>query len=224
MINAPRKLIVIGDSGVYGWGDRYEGGWCERLRRNWMSTPNAPVVYPLGIRGDGLEKVARRWKHEWHLRGELRRKYPEGLLLSVGLNDAARIGRLDGRFQLTKEAYLFGLKQLINEIKKETEVLVLGLTPVDEELMPYAGCLWYSNEAISEYEAQIEEACLETNVPFLSIHKAMLEEPHWRTWIEPDGIHLNSDGHYWIYKRVLGWPALLKWANLEVIMETSHVN
>ena len=32
-IAIPRKLIVLGDSGVYGWGDPEEGGWCERLRQ-----------------------------------------------------------------------------------------------------------------------------------------------------------------------------------------------
>ncbi|HGY5536231.1 MAG TPA: arylesterase, partial [Prochlorococcus sp.] len=60
MNNMQKKLIVIGDSGVYGWGDREAGGWCERLRCHWMSDPGAPVVYTLGVRGDGLESVARR--------------------------------------------------------------------------------------------------------------------------------------------------------------------
>ena len=61
----PRQLLVFGDSGVVGWGDRDGGGWCERLRREWMRSPQSPVVYPLGIRGDGLERVAQRWKQEW---------------------------------------------------------------------------------------------------------------------------------------------------------------
>ena len=39
MTTAPRQLVVIGDSGVYGWGDPEGGGWCERLRRQWMTMP-----------------------------------------------------------------------------------------------------------------------------------------------------------------------------------------
>ena len=58
--DAPRQLIVFGDSGVHGWGDREAGGWCQRLRLRWMILQNAPVVYPLGVRGDGLERVAAR--------------------------------------------------------------------------------------------------------------------------------------------------------------------
>ncbi|MFM7646671.1 MAG: arylesterase, partial [Cyanobium sp.] len=96
----PRKLIVLGDSGVYGWGDPLEGGWCERLRRHWMDLPVGPVLYPLGVRGDGLERVAGRLQTEVRSRGELRRQQPQGILLAVGLNDTARVGRRDGRHQL----------------------------------------------------------------------------------------------------------------------------
>ena len=205
MPSAPRQLTVIGDSGVYGWGDREGGGWCERLRRSWMQTPEAPVVYPLGVRGDGLENVAQRWEQEWKARGELRRQTPGGLLLSVGLNDSAKVGRRDGRPLLSADAYRFGVEQL----------MVLGLTPVDEHPMPFADCLWYDNAAISVYEAQLEEACLEADVPFLPLHQPMQQEPGWLGWIEPDGIHLNADGHHWIHQRLMHWPALLDWAGLE---------
>ena len=56
----PRKLVALGDSGVFGWGDPLEGGWCERLRRHWMDLPGGPVLYNLGVRGDGLERLAAR--------------------------------------------------------------------------------------------------------------------------------------------------------------------
>jgi len=55
-----KKLIIIGDSGVYGWGDLEGGGWSERLRQNWLNLDDAPIIYSLGVRGDGLEKVAIR--------------------------------------------------------------------------------------------------------------------------------------------------------------------
>ena len=137
-LTIPRKLIVLGDSGVYGWGDPEEGGWCERLRRHWMGLPAAPVLYPLGVRGDGLERVAARWRQEVSCRGELRRQLPQGVLLSLGLNDSARVGRADGRPQLDADGFLFGLQQLIGQIRPLAPVLVLGLTPVDEQAMPFA--------------------------------------------------------------------------------------
>ncbi|CAI8167511.1 MAG: Uncharacterised protein [Synechococcus sp. CC9902] len=211
----PKQLVVIGDSGVLGWGDRLAGGWCERLRLSWMQLPEAPVVYPLGVRGDGLERVNARWRTEWACRGELRRKVPDAVLLSVGLNDTARVGSRDGRQQLTPEAFVFGLSQLLDEIRQSASVMVMGMTAVDEHVMPYAECLWYSNNDIEAMEAAAAEACRDIDVPFLSLHGDMLAEPDWLTWMEPDGIHLNSDGHGWIERKISAWPALMAWAGLE---------
>ena len=207
-----KQLIIIGDSGVYGWGDADGGGWCERLRRDWMTRPNHPVIYPLGIRGDGLEKVSQRWFKEWKCRGELRRKIPDGILLAVGLNDTAKVGRQDGRPQLSTDAFRFGLEALLKKIKKETFIMVMGLTPVREDDMPFANCLWYSNKSCSTYERLIEESCLELDIPFLPTYQQMKNEPQWGNLIMSDGIHLNSAGHLWIYDKVSKWALLEKWA------------
>jgi lysophospholipase L1-like esterase len=180
-----------------------------------MQLPEAPVVYPLGVRGDGLERVNARWRTEWACRGELRRKVPDAVLLSVGLNDTARVGSRDGRQQLTPEAFVFGLSQLLDEIRQSASVMVMGMTAVDEHVMPYAECLWYSNNDIEAMEAATAEACRDIDVPFLSLHGDMLAEPDWLTWMEPDGIHLNSDGHGWIERKISAWPALMAWAGLE---------
>ena len=80
--------------------------------------------------------------------------------------------------------------------------------------MPFAEYLWYSNEFISIYEAQIEAACLNIDIPFLPIHKALLAEPELPDWINSDGIHLNSKGHLWIFKRIIKWSPLLELAGI----------
>jgi lysophospholipase L1-like esterase len=217
----PRKLIVLGDSGVMGWGDPEEGGWCERLRRHWMGLPQGPVLYPLGVRGDGLERVAARLQQEVSCRGELRRQLPQGILLAVGLNDTARVGRPDGRPQLDADAFLFGVQQLLQQAKALAPVLVLGLTPVDEAVMPYADVLWYQLEQVRRYEGLLEEACLEADVPFLPLLEGLLQEPDWLQWLSSDGLHLNSEGHRQVYERVRQWPALLQWADLQPLTISS---
>ena len=217
----PRKLIVLGDSGVVGWRDPEEGGWCERLRRHWMGLPQGPVLYPLGVRGDGLERVAARLQQEVSCRGELRRQLPQGILLSVGLNDTARVGRADGRPQLDADAFLFGVQQVLQQAKALAPVLVLGLTPVDEAVMPYADVLWYHLEHVRRYEGLLEEACLEADVPFLPLLEGLLQDPHWLQWLSSDGLHLNSEGHRQVYERVRHWPALLQWADLQPLTISS---
>jgi lysophospholipase L1-like esterase len=211
----PKKLVVLGDSGVYGWGDTEQGGWCERLRRHWMALPQGPVLYGLGVRGDGLERLAARSEAEVGCRGELRRQRPQGILLSIGLNDTARVGRPDGRHQLAPEAFLFGLQQLLPRLRAIAPVFVLGLTPVDEAMMPFAELLWYDLATVRRFEGLLEEACMEADVPFLPLLDDVLADPHWLQWLCSDGLHLNGDGHGQLYARVRQWPALLHWAELE---------
>ncbi len=213
-LQVPRKLIVIGDSGVYGWGDPEQGGWCERLRRHWMALPQAPVVYPLGVRGDGLERVAARLEREVGCRGELRRQRPQGILLSVGVNDTARVGRPDGRPQLDPDGFLYGLQQLLQRAGQLAPVLVVGLTPVIEEAMPFADVLWYSQEQLRRYEGLLELACLEADVPFLPLLHPLLCDRSWPRWLCADGLHLNASGHAEVFRRLRDWPALNSWAEL----------
>jgi len=206
-----KQLIVIGDSSVYGWGDNEGGGWCERLRKDWSSNITNPIIYQLGVRGDGIEKVSLRWEKEWLSRGETRRNTPKGILLSVGLNDTATIGHKDGRHQLEIDGFEYGFERLINKMKSEADVFVIGLSPVDEKRMPFAECLWYSNEFCSSYEKRMEAVCVNQNIPFLATYREMSIDKRIDNWLSDDGIHLNSEGHFWIYQRLKGWEILKRW-------------
>ena len=170
---------------------------------------------PPGGAGVALGGGAGRRGREVLCRGELRRQIPQGILLAVGLNDSARVGRPDGRPQLDAEGFLFGLQQLLLQARRMAPVLVLGLTPVDEGVMPYAEVLWYGLDQVRRYEGLLEEACLEADVPFLPLLNSLLEDPAWPGWLGPDGVHLNGDGHRQLYARVRHWPALLRWAYLQ---------
>ena len=212
-----KQLIIIGDSGVYGWGDIEGGGWCQRLRNNWQEVKGSPIIYSLGVRGDGLDKVANRWRNEWECRGELRRKLPDALLLSVGLNDTARIGTKTGRLQLSLEAFKKKFKSTLMEMQIETFVMVVGLTAINEEVMPFADCLWYSNDSCAKFEQVIEGTCIELGVPFLPIHKEMISNPDWKDWLIKDGIHLNDKGHIWLYDKVRKWEIIYKWSAINLV-------
>ena len=214
MDKLPKQLIVIGDSSVYGWGDQEGGGWCERLKRDWSKYENSPIIYQLGVRGDGIERVALRWEKEWLARGETRRNKPKGILLNVGLNDTARIGQPKGRPQIEIDGFEYGFERLINAMKALTDVFVIGLSPVNERKMPFGGCLWYSNEFCDSYEKRMQEVCINQNVPFLSTFKEMYSDKRSTSWLSSDGIHLNSSGHFWIYQRLRSWEILKDWKNI----------
>ena len=77
----PKKVIAVGDSLIYGYGDSEGGGWVDRLRLGWMN-PEQPgaILYNLGVRGDGVVQVAKRLEREFSDRGELR--HPQARHLS----------------------------------------------------------------------------------------------------------------------------------------------
>ena len=87
----PLKVLALGDSLVYGFGDPIRGGWVEQLRRQWMAPDSlGHVMYNLGIRGDGVQQVSQRLDAEFHCRGELRHRVPDVIILSVGTNGIVR--------------------------------------------------------------------------------------------------------------------------------------
>ena len=86
---------------------------------------------------------------------------------------------------------------------------------MNEDAMPFADCLWFSNGACELYEAKIEEICLDLDIPFLPTFRMLTNNDKWNTFIEPDGIHLNTNGHFWIYQKIMEWKLLLEWAELE---------
>ena len=57
----------------------------------------------------------------------------------------------------------------------------------------------------------MEAVCLNQNVPFLPTFKDMFNDKRRTNWISEDGIHLNSQGHLWLYQRLRSWEILNKW-------------
>ena len=133
----PLRVIALGDSVIYGYGDPVGGGWVERLRRQWMGDKRSGhVLYNLGIRGDRITQVLQRMEQEFRYRGELRNQLPDLMILSVGTNDSARLGRSDGRLFTEFETFQVQLSSLLEQAQQLCPVLFVGMTPVDEQQMP----------------------------------------------------------------------------------------
>ncbi|WP_126147347.1 GDSL-type esterase/lipase family protein [Synechococcus elongatus] len=207
----PQRWIAIGDSTIYGYGDPEGGGWVERLRRQWMHPDRpGPVLYNLGVRGDGVEQVQQRLEAEFRCRGELRRQQPDVILLSVGINDSARIGSLKGRQMCPRDRFTEAIQALLQESKSLAPTLVIGMVPVSEAQMPFADCLWFNHADQHEYTAITQQACEELNLPYLDLFSRWWErgEEWWQSCLGPDGLHPNVSGYRAIYEEVQAWAPL----------------
>jgi lysophospholipase L1-like esterase len=207
----PLKLVVLGDSLIYGFGDPEGGGWVERLRRQWMS-PDSPghVLYNLGIRGDGVKQVQQRLEFEFKSRGELKNRVPDAIILSVGVNDSARLGRPDGRNFTEFNSFQTELANLLDQAQGLCPVFFVGMVPVDEAKMPFLECFHYTHADQYRYKEATRLACLRRQIPYLDIFE--LWQSRGKEWCQKrlckDGLHPNVAGYQALLQDVLHWDTL----------------
>jgi lysophospholipase L1-like esterase len=207
----PLKIVVLGDSLVYGFGDPEGGGWVERLRRLWMSPESTGhVLYNLGVRGDRTNSVAQRLEVEFRHRGELRNRVPDLIILSVGINDSARLGRSDGRNYTDFPAFEAEITSLLDMAQQLCPVLFVGMVPVDEAKMPFVDCLYYNHADQYLYKEATKIACNQRRIPYLDVFQQWMERSKtWRTQrLSEDGLHPNTLGYQSLLEDVTNWDAI----------------
>lgn len=212
--SASLRIVALGDSLIYGFGDPEGGGWVERLRRQWM-TPESPshALYSLGVRGDRVRQVTRRLDSEFRHRGELRHRVPDVIILSVGLNDSARLGRLDGKNFTDFGEFQADVADLLDQAQQLCPVVFVGMTPVNERKMPFSNCLFYNHADQYRYKEATRIACQERQIPYLDIFEKWLAqgETWWKSRLTQDGLHPNSAGYASILQEFDQWSAVQSW-------------
>jgi lysophospholipase L1-like esterase len=207
----PLKIVALGDSLVYGFGDPEGGGWVERLRRSWMSPDSAGhIVYNLGVRGDRTQQVAQRLEIEFRHRGELRNRVPDLIILSVGVNDSARLARPDGRNYTDFALFESEIASLLQQAQQLCPVLFVGMVPVDEAKMPFLDCLYYNHADQYRYKEATRIACNKRRIPYLDIFERWMgrSETWRRKRLSKDGLHPNTQGYEDLLEDVMNWEAI----------------
>ena len=206
----PLKVVALGDSLIYGYGDYDGGGWVERLRRQWMSPQGGGhVLYNLGVRGDRVAQVSQRLEQEFSCRGELRNRLPDLILLSVGVNDSSRIGKPEGKLYTNLEDFRLQIAHLLNVAQNLCPVLFIGMTPVDPDKMPFMNCLYYNHFDQYRYKEVTLQACQQRNIPYLDIFDLWLSrgEDWIKTQLGEDGLHPNVSGYQTLLADIMAWES-----------------
>ncbi|MCC5649277.1 GDSL-type esterase/lipase family protein [Nostoc sp. XA013] len=207
----PMKIVALGDSLIYGFGDPEKGGWIEQLRRWWMLPDSAGhVLYNLGVRGDRTQQVAQRLEVEFRHRGELRNRVPDLIILSVGVNDSARLARLNGRSYTDFALFEKEIATLLDLAQQLCPVLFVGMVPVDEAKMPFLDCFYYNHADQYRYKEATRIACTKRQIPYLDIFEQWMERgENWRLKrLSEDGLHPNTLGYQALLEDVINWDAI----------------
>jgi lysophospholipase L1-like esterase len=178
--------------------------------------PDSPghVLYNLGVRGDGVKQVQERVEQEFRRRGELKNRVPDAIILSVGVNDSGRLGRLDGRNFTDFETFQAEMTNLLDQAQQLCPVLFVGMVPVDETKMPFLDCFYYNHADQYRYKEATRVACLRRQIPYLDVFEV------WKSrgtdWcskhLSKDGLHPNVVGYQALLQDVLNWEPLAQLA------------
>jgi lysophospholipase L1-like esterase len=212
-IPIPPKLVVLGDSLVYGYGDAEAGGWVERLRRQWLH-PGTPglILYNLGVRGDTVKHIDLRLEAEVRCRGELRHRIPDSLILSFGVNDSARLGHAEGRHMVPFAEFQLTLAALLDRATALCPVFFVGMIPVNQAQMPFMDAFYFTHEDQYLYKEATRLACQERSIPYLDTFEIWRQRgTSWsQSLLCSDGLHLNPEGHQALLSDILAWHPMQK--------------
>lgn len=196
-------IYVFGDSNSWGaWDAR--GGWVDRLKCYFAAKKlnefesDGTSVINLAVSGDASDNLVLRIENEIAVRRKRWSTDHDLFIVAIGGNDSRLKG--SGReAYITTEDYTQNLARIAHTIKKYSQnILFVGLTPVIDELADYSDTA-YKQERVKEFNNVLINFCSTERYPVIQI----LESVDIKRHLCPDGLHLNTQGHSHVYKKVL---------------------
>ncbi|MFC1723504.1 SGNH/GDSL hydrolase family protein [Nanoarchaeota archaeon] len=184
-------ILCFGDSITFGRGGTVNKGWVDRLDELHSSKDFFNAVYNLGIPGNNSSELLARFDLEAGAR--IKKNFPDDkfvIVIAIGLNDSRCNDKPDNP-ETDLEKFRENIHLLLEKAKGYTKhVVVVGLTPVDDNLTWPFEATYISNERVTMYNDIIKS---EVDVPFLNMFDK-LNDDKWPGFLS-DGIHPNDEGY-----------------------------
>ncbi|MBX3005929.1 MAG: SGNH/GDSL hydrolase family protein [Anaerolineales bacterium] len=179
-------IVFIGDSITEGAADYVRGGWSRRLA---ASLPPGWEAVQAGVGGDTIQLILARLEQDALIYA------PDIVVLAVGINDSRRYGA-NGPYEVPLEEFRRGLAEFARRMAGHpTQVLVVGLTPLDEaRTLPIAEDLYYTQVAATQYDAALEHFAAQHGYRYVALAPAFAAAGGAAA-LTADGLHPTPDGH-----------------------------
>jgi len=182
------RIGVWGDSITWGANDLEMGGWVARLR-SFIDNEHElePGVYNVGVSGDKVGNVLRRFGMEFEARQS------ETVILAIGINDSPHDTHPEGT---PLDEFERQLGELIQKAKAGATkpVIFVGLTSVDDEHPKNSG---YKNSEIKKYDEIVKKVTSGSKVTYLDVFDLITKDD-----LKMDGLHPEAQGHEKIFQAV----------------------
>lgn len=195
------RVLVFGDSIGQGFYDEINGGWIQRLQRDYFAEDIAGKsdvnIINLSVSGHSSNEVLDRMKFE----SESRMKRGMLTILAIGTNDTYE---RSGVRRTDEAKFEQNIGEIIKIAKSFGGVVALGLGAcVETRVQPTAWdrTLVYKNELLQKYESILESAAKTDDIDFIPLWK-ITNAAQQNEETLPDGIHPNMQGHEVIYNEV----------------------
>lgn len=191
-------ISVFGDSITFGRGDLKNRGWCGRLRQDFESKDYYNCLYNLGICGNTSSDLLARFDTEAKARIKfIRDGDKQVIIFAIGINDTRLLNKEEIP-EINLNEFKQNIQTLIEQAKKYTsDILFIGLTPVDEKITSNYEKTRFINSRIKSYNESIKELCNASNIPFFDMFRE-LSNIEYEPLLD-DGLHPNSKGYQKMY-------------------------
>ncbi|MFD2262607.1 GDSL-type esterase/lipase family protein [Lacibacterium aquatile] len=190
-----RAICFIGASTVEGMGDKEGIGWPGRLRP--YGFHGTATFYNLGIRGQPVAAIAKRWRAEC----EQRISTPKdgAVVLSFGVNDTAQFE--DGSPIGNIAQAIEDAAAVAEECRATYRTLWVGPLAVNEAKMPFFSRLhgknlYFRNERLSALNEGFKDAAAMAGIAYVDAFTPLSQNPEFAEALaRSDGLHPDGQGY-----------------------------
>lgn len=192
-------ILVCGDSISFGRGESPNIGWAGRLKKYFEPQGFHNCLFNLGIPGDTSTTLLKRFETEVKFRIRYIRPGDEFIvMIAIGINDSRGLGS-PNKLETKPVKFENNISKLIQIAKKYTKnIVVIGLTPVDEDITNPFEDTYFTNDRIQEYDEILKNSAQNNKIQYINLFNNISKLNYTKLLV--DGVHPNKRGYEEIYK------------------------